>query len=82
MNITIENNIPIPPKGRGRKRIYPFEKMSIGDSFYVPAKKANAVRYCAHFYRSRNKDFHFTTRSEKGADGGYGVRVWRIKSDQ
>ena len=43
--IEIESGIPIPAKGTtrgnsnsGRKAIYPFKDMAVGDSFFVPTK--------------------------------------------
>jgi hypothetical protein len=33
---TVEKNIPIPESANGRKNLYPFSSMDVGDSFAVP----------------------------------------------
>lgn len=72
----VEANIPAPHAGRGRKTQFPFREMKIGDSFFVAAetKPSQAVRTSAYQFASKNKEFRFVTRGEKG-----GVRVWRIE---
>lgn len=79
----IEKNVPIAPHGnyglaRGRAT-YPFAKMFVGDSFFVPCapskKRLVQVRLtCAarRFRDSRNSTAKFKTRSDDS-----GVRVWR-----
>ena len=76
--IKIEKNIPIPPSGRGRCRIYPYHKMEIGDSFYIPEKKRSAQQSIsgsfALFIEKHKPDWKFTCRRWKD-----GLRVWRVK---
>lgn len=70
----IEKGIPLAPDGRGaigRKFIYPFVAMGIGDSFLMPAKSASSIDY----YRKKFPERKFTLRK---VDANY-VRVWRLK---
>lgn len=70
----IQKNIPIPTKmSTGRKSIYPFESMDIGDSFAAPAGKAKSVRSKV---TKENKlgDKKFTVRTIDKY-----IRVWRIQ---
>ena len=40
----IQKNIPIPAKmPQGRKQIYPFDRMEVGDSFAVPLSKRKSL---------------------------------------
>lgn len=65
----IESNVPMPEPSRGRRPIYPFGQMRVGDSVLVPDKRAVSA---AHLHGTRN-GMKFT--SLKGPDG---YRVWRI----
>lgn len=76
---TIESNIPLPkrccPNG-GRKLIYPFDKMNIGDSFFISDKsKMRVVAQSACSYQRRHKGYKFVTRAENN-----GLRIWRVES--
>jgi hypothetical protein len=69
--IKVEKGIPVPQRGK-----YPFKKMQVGESFFVPAngeprqvvqnRITNSWKYC------RPKRF-----VSHQVDGG--VRVWRIE---
>lgn len=65
--INIEHNIPIPTSPRAR--LYRFEDMKIGDSFF--ATNRVSVRTSAAQYKRRNLGWNFRTRQE-----GEGIRVW------
>ena len=68
MTIKIDKNIPLP-ETRNR---YPFDKLEVGNSFFVEGKtNINGSRY--HYVR-KNHGKKFTTKRENG-----GLRVWRIK---
>ncbi len=70
----IEKNIPPPEDSRGLQK-YPFKKMEIGDSFFVPAGKAKSVRQQVQYYQKRSAEpVRFTVRQVEG-----GVRVWRVE---
>jgi hypothetical protein len=64
----IEKGVPMP-KRRGRLSLYPFGKMSVGDSIFLP-KIRNASNLTQRF---RKKGWKFSARTVNG-----GVRVWRI----
>lgn len=67
--IVIEKNVPIPVGGR--KSIYPFGEMEVGDSFFVPSIAAQTVRSAAHTYGLKHR-VKFSSYKE-----GDGVRIWR-----
>lgn len=70
----IEKNVPIPNAAIESGSVYPFEKMSVGDSSLIPSSFAstNAVRASVNYF-ARKTGFKFCTRTEDD-----GVRVWRI----
>lgn len=73
----IEKNIPITRKSVGRKRIYNFESMEVGDSFKVPASQRNNILSCVrNFNYVRGYKWEFATRKIEGEDN---IRVWRVK---
>lgn len=73
-----ERRVPMPKSRRGRKAIYPFEKMKVGDSFLAPvtgtdSRKIESKR-CSIFNCARkHKPKRFITRVVNG-----GIRVWRV----
>lgn len=77
--IKIDKGIPIP--GR-RGSIYPFDKMKVGDSFFIKLKPRQTKRQLqvmlagkANYYAkcSKNKAKFRTYRDDRG------VRIWRVK---
>ncbi|KKK57043.1 hypothetical protein LCGC14_3058470 [marine sediment metagenome] len=78
----IEKNIPIP-KSRWRERKYPFPKMKIGDSFFVPLNGRKTKRVqpsivsAGHRYQNQNK--RFTTRIIIKKDVEIGIGCWCVK---
>lgn len=78
--IPIEKRIPMPPASRGAgHRKYPLDKMAVGDFFFAPISKSNAVvnstitKYCA-----KHPGAKFTTR-KMTRDSVLGIGVWRLK---
>lgn len=69
---TIEKNIPYPDA----RSKYPFPRMDVGDSFFIPATDivGSRVSVALNYYKKKNPKKAFITR--KSADG---MRVWRIK---
>lgn len=69
--IKIEKGKPITAiQGRGRKPLYPWAQMKIGDSFFAKVRNIGKSRFNAQIkYNAK-----FITRKEKG-----GLRVWRVK---
>jgi len=76
--IAIDKEIPIPEsrKSTGRKRIYPFRELEIGDSFFVETEEPHhQVKLLLQSVRqSRFPDKKFTTRIVNN-----GVRMWRVE---
>lgn len=71
--------VPLPP--RGRKPVYPFDSLAVGESFFTPG--ATTARLCAAARRVTLADTKadrearkFTVRAarESGVDG---ARCWR-----
>ena len=82
--IKIDKKIAPPKGGTGRRRIYPFDKMNVGDSFHISIenRKNNNLNYLrnsllgsANSWANRHrKDYRFITKIQEA-----GVRIWRIK---
>ena len=84
--IEIESGIPIPVKGTtrgspiaGRKAIYPFRDMAVGDSFFVPVKNGktpqqtrNGITGTISYHTKTHPGRRFVSRIVEG-----GVRFWR-----
>lgn len=81
MKIKIEKNIPVPKINIPHYKLYPFQKMKIGDSMAFPvgndfwnrvmAKVSTSARY---FVLKHKKKWKFTTRKQ-----GDVIRIWRIR---
>ncbi len=78
----IDKGVPLPKsaqKGGGRKPVYPFGRMEVGDSFFVPLTKATPHRIynTAYQYTKRHGGSpKFKVRVVEG-----GCRCWRVKDD-
>lgn len=72
--LKIEKGIAIPElKKFGRLRIYPFDELGIGDSFFVPNKNGKPRYLSGMMYKAAHRTgFKFTRRTESE-----GQRVWR-----
>ena len=83
----IVKNVPVPVTEAEiesrRKPLYPFDKMEVGDSFFVPAEAAKKAYNAVRVYKSRNllcvksrngkaKPWDYLCRPE-----GDGIRIWR-----
>jgi hypothetical protein len=72
----IEKGVPVPEKATGGRRPkYPFENMSVGDSFFVPGKSKMASTVASAEKRLGFK-FKWAVVTHKGVDG---VRIWRVE---
>lgn len=71
MSYKIEKAIPIPKAEQGRKQMYPFGEMKVGDSFTFPEEKLGSVSQSAHTYGYRN-GVKFSVRKKH-------LRVWRVE---
>jgi hypothetical protein len=72
--IKIDKNVAIPIIERGGVAKYPWNKMEIGDSFFIEgAKTTTSITSAASPYGKRHNK-KFTARAVDG-----GVRIWRIE---
>ena len=69
--IEIDKDIPRPLSTKGSK--YPFERMDLGDSFFVPGITSSHLSNGARQW-GRHHNMKFVVRKE--ADG---ARVWRVE---
>jgi len=84
----IETGVPIPEQQRAKKQWecpYPFAAMNIGDSFFIPSKKATMASIKQSLYDASNKfrkafapTFYMRIVEIKDAGKG-GLRVWRVE---
>lgn len=75
----IDKDIPVPTEARGRKRIWPFADMEIGDSFFLAGDGVECQRTLASAstYYQRRHGMAFVTRKVEG-----GARVWRVAAPE
>lgn len=71
------NDEPITKEKRGRKTIYPFYDLDVGQSFFVKDAKAQSARMAASHFARRHPEYKFTTRQATG-----GIKVWRVKPNE
>ena len=70
MAITVDRNVPLPPKKKDCP-VWPFKTMAVGDSFVSP-KSARATTAAACYY-SKKHGLKFTVRTV-----GEVVKCWRL----
>lgn len=46
----VEKDVPIPTNLKGRKSVYPFPEMEVGDSFSFEPDRYNTVRRAATYW--------------------------------
>jgi hypothetical protein len=88
--IILEDRIPIPTRFRNMASKYPFQKMKLGQSFFVAGEPLSTCRkLCqavANYKRKEGDEKEFVVRSRNknqpenvNALRETGARVWRIK---
>jgi hypothetical protein len=76
--IEIEKNIPLPPK-ETRQTKYPYARMEVGDSFFVPQTRASKDSvYASIQWAKRKLGFKFILRADNADNDNGGVRAWRV----
>jgi hypothetical protein len=73
----LEQGVPIPEACRRTRNrcLFPFAKMEVGQSFFVPLEQAWTLSTSAsQFQRKHPGHRRFTTRMVEG-----GVRCWRVE---
>lgn len=78
---TIDDDIA-PPTGRAaRQSAYPFDKLEVNQSFFVPAEDVDQAKLLGRLTTAcsnrSKKGGKFIARKWTGKDGVLGVRVWR-----
>lgn len=68
--IEIDRGIPMPPVQR--KSHWPFDKMKVGDSFFIDASRRAAVKAAIQLRHRRGPERYAIRAREQG------VRVWRV----
>ena len=74
--LKIDDHVPAPAKGHHRK-LYPFDALKEGQSFFVPNKTQQDLSPVANYW-TRKTGAKFTLRSVKEA-GVRGIRIWRVE---
>lgn len=77
----IDNDVDIPGLREDAYGSYPFGKLQVGQSFFVPTPTVsivNKIRSAASKYSKRHAGLKFITRSrlENDVDG---LRIWRAE---
>lgn len=74
MKYKIDKGVPIPKQEtRGRRPIYPFGKLEVGDSFAVDIELRERIQaYAAQYKRYHGGGWDYVTRSNETE-----TRVWR-----
>lgn len=68
----IEKGIPIP--GANPQRVWPFDKLEVGDSFLIPEKMERRARNAASAYQRDHAGVKLTIRKVEGNRW----RLWRV----
>jgi hypothetical protein len=81
MNFEIDDGVPIPKKRTGKAIYYPFDKLKVGQSFFVPPDDYeqntllhNLRQACGYHQRITMPGRKFVARAWEN-----GVRVWRAE---
>ena len=83
--VRIEKTFPIPPKKGLSSRIhprYPFHRMEVGDSIFIPATENSATVLSAmsHTFGKKFTPIRsFRARQSVNSKGVVGTRIWRTK---
>ncbi len=75
--LPIDKHIPVPIRHGGRSAIYPWDKMNVGDSFFVPGKTYYQVSGSVNYHRIKHPGWKMSGRNLT-ENGVAGVRFWRI----
>jgi len=78
----IKKNQPIPPTSQGKKPIYPFANMKVGDSLSLKSTTDfEKARRASASYARRHDGFVFTSRTGyvDGKKGKTGGTIWRVE---
>lgn len=73
--IEIETDVPLTASYKnGRPEVYPWRKLEVGDSFFVPEERTAPKHIEKRAYEAAKRTGRkFTCRRQDG-----GVRIWRV----
>lgn len=77
-SFAIDDDIALPETTRTRAEKYPWSKLEVNQSFFVPGAKVETF-YTLCSSASKKHGGKFIARRWDGANGVAGVRVWRQK---
>ena len=75
--IEVDTGIPLPWNGERPNTVYPWARLTPGDSFFVPGKTADCLNGPRQ-YQQRKRGWKITMKGVT-ENGIKGVRVWRAK---
>ena len=78
----IQKGLKIPPTSQGKKPIYPFASMKVGDALSLKnTTDFEKARRASASYARRTKGFVFTSRTcwVDGKKGKTGGTIWRVE---
>ena len=70
----IEKRVEIPEAPVGRPQKYPWIKMGVGDSFFIPREELNSGNASQLWRHRKAYGESYVSRKEEG-----GWRIWRTK---
>ena len=76
-NVKIDDDVPMPPHGGGRGDKWPYRKVNVGESWFMPGKGVNVVSSQVSGWKLKT-GFRYASRTVT-ENGVKGVRVWRIE---
>jgi hypothetical protein len=80
--IKIDADVPVPTKrGGGRIAKYPFNRLELHESFFIPKMKSSAMDGTLSYWRKKlgwKFKVEFRTEIVSGKEIP-GVRIWRVK---
>lgn len=74
----IQRNVPIPSR-QGRPLKYPVDKLTVGDSFFVPRSECNSFTVTASATKKAKALGIRLSIRRLEENGEAGVRVWRVE---
>ncbi len=73
--IAVDHDVPLPKHFRGPIPKYPWRKMEVGDSFFVPEPQSRVCAAAQSYEKTHGTKYRTAKITENGV---YGVRVWRL----
>lgn len=74
----IQRNIPLPSR-QGRPLKYPVDKLTVGDSFFVPMSEGNPSTVTASATKKAKALGIRLSIRRLEENGEAGVRIWRVE---